>query len=165
MNNETLIQSASLVVYALVVVFSLITLREAAIHQRDKAVCIVVQSLMLLTVAMALIFMTLQWQYVMNKSWVGVPQAEVVGWIAHDWVNGVTHLAFVLAARVLVHWDLKPHAPCMNSGKCPGRLALAKTSRHSDELAEIRQTLNDRLRSMQPSRVECDAASEEAPDA
>lgn len=148
MSSEVIIQSASLIVYALILVFSVLVFIEAARAECEPSMRLVAQSLMLMTFAMAAVFSTLQVLYILNRSWAGLPPAEVSGWIAHDWANGLTHLAFVLATRVLLHQS-HAHAaappPCQ-TGACPGKITLKKTTDMDRDLAAIRRELEERAK-------------------
>lgn len=128
--NEALFQSSSLVVYFAAVVFCFITLREVKYSHHPKAIKTLSYSLLALSLSMTLTFIVIQIAWVIHNHSDDITQPEAFGWVVYDWLNGITHLAFILSVRVFLCWKILP--ACLKDA-CPGTALAKRLAAHTGE--------------------------------
>lgn len=126
---DTLVQLASLSVYAATLIWGGLAFRDVACSEHPRSVRYIAFGLVTLSMMTAAIFIVVQWTWIVQQQWKILSLAETLGWLMYDWLNGLTHLAIILAVRAFMRWE-QPR-PCQATGVCPAH-QLARREREQD---------------------------------
>lgn len=126
---ETYIHIASLAVYVAALVWSVLAFIDIRQSSYPRAVKYVASGLVMLSVMTAVMFIASQIPWILDKQWKTISLYEALSWLLYDWLNGLSHLALVLAVRAFMRWT--PPTPCQSHGTCPSS-ALARREREQD---------------------------------
>lgn len=132
---DMLVQLASLVVYLATFIWgglAYFDIRAARFSRPVKYIAAALVTLSLLTVTL---FVSAQLPWIMNGQWREMPLVELLTWLMYDWVNGLAHLATVLAVRTLMRWE-QP-TPCQANGVCPSARLARRSHEQDRELSNV----------------------------
>lgn len=114
MNTDIALQSAvhysSIAVYVLAVVLGLDAVRHLFQSSHPPIIKELIAILLASCVLLCIAFVGMQTYWVTALEFNDISDAEALGWLIHDWVNGISHLSFVVSVRVFILWNqLKLH--------------------------------------------------------
>lgn len=120
--NDAYVQLASLSVYVATIVWGGLAFVDIRRSHQARSVKYIAAGLTTLSIMTATMFVIAQIPWILEQQWRVSSVADTLAWLLHDWLNGLSHLALVLAVRAFVRWD--PPALCLTHGVCPpGALA------------------------------------------
>lgn len=129
MTPDIIIQLLSLVVYAAAILWGGLAMLDIRRSSHQIAIKYVASALVLLSVATAVAFSAAQSYWTLTGEIKSLSFSETAIWLLYDWLNGLSHLAVVLAVRAFMRWQLP--TPCQAGGVCPCG-ALARKDKEQD---------------------------------
>ncbi len=143
---DTIIQLLSIVVYVVAVIYSGFAFWDIRRSTHSLSIKYIASGVVVLSSATALMFIAAQTSWSLQSSQEHLGFVDAVVWLLYDWLNGLTHLAVILAVRTFIRWETK--TPCQHGGVCPS-VALAKKDKAMDakligmamDIAKIQQRI------------------------
>lgn len=143
---DTWVQLLSLIVYVGAIVWGGLAFLDIRRSHHARAVKYLASGLVTLSLTTAGVFITAQIPWIVDQQWRVMSLTETLTWLLYDWLNGLAHLAIVLAVRAFMRWELP--TPCQAGGVCPSSLLVRRAREQDQELTGMRasiQTLQQRI--------------------
>lgn len=105
MTMQASIHYASIVIYVLAILLALDTVRHVLKSEHVSIMKELLVTMLVTSGALAGCFSAMQIIWTVSGEYAYTTEWESIGWLLHDWMNGISHLAFILAIRVFVRWD------------------------------------------------------------
>lgn len=109
---DVFIQLLSLVVYFAAIGYSMLAVLDIRRSHHSLPIRYIASGLVLLSSSTAILFIISQIPWITEQQWRVMSFAETLSWLMYDWINGLTHLAIVLAVRTFMSWKNKPNCSC-----------------------------------------------------
>ena len=137
-----IVNFASTLLYVMAAGFAGLVLWELRGSYRSAPLRIIAASLLSLSLLTCLAFIVLNGLWIVEQAWRDLSDASNVGWIVWDWLNGISHLSFVLAVRVFVQWEPRP--TCKHR-HCPADTVIGAMHSQSHDIRELDRGFNELL--------------------
>jgi hypothetical protein len=132
---DVYIQLLSLIVYFAAIAYGILAAFDIRKSHHSLTLRYLASGLVLLSSATAIIFIIAQVPWIVEQQWRVMSFAETLAWLMYDWLNGLTHLAIVLAVRAFMRWE--QITPCLHGGVCPSAILIRRDLEHDSKLSRL----------------------------
>ena len=151
------IQLLSLIVYLAAILWGGLAVIDIRRSHYPLSVKYVASALIALSVGTAAVFSVAQTYWSLTGTIQEMSFAETAAWMLYDWLNGLSHLAVVLAVRAFMRWEQS--TPCQAAGGvCPSHRLVQREVEQDKELRGLSldiDRLQSRIENLYEDRHEC----------
>ena len=141
MTPDAVIQLLSLIVYLAAILWGGLAVIDIRRSHYQLSVKYIASALIALSVGTAVAFSVAQTYWSLTGTINEMSFAETAAWMLYDWLNGLSHLAVVLAVRAFMRWDQSPTCQA-TGGVCPSHRLVRREVEQDKELRTLATDIN-----------------------
>ena len=136
MTPDIAIQLLSLIVYLFAILWGGLAVIDIRRSHYPLSAKYVASALIALSVGTAAAFSVAQTYWALTGTIHEMSLAETAAWMIYDWLNGLSHLAVVLAVRAFMRWEQSSTCQA-TGGVCPSHRLVQREAEQDNELREL----------------------------